>query len=116
MGVVHPGSDNASTVRVVCKVGNLTRNPFQSCKSLFKTDPDGSVSQETAPLTVLQRLGCMFERVLGRQELADALFETLHRADVTLFRIPLKASASAKGQVADDRWKVIQNIRVELES
>ena len=27
------------TVRVVCKVGNLTRNPFQSCKSRFKTDP-----------------------------------------------------------------------------
>lgn len=68
------------------------------------------------PVTVLQRLGFLLEKVLGRLPLADALYEALKRTEVSLFRIPLKASASSKGHAADERWKVIRNTPVELES
>jgi predicted transcriptional regulator of viral defense system len=68
------------------------------------------------PVTVLQRLGYLLEKVLDRKELADALFEALERAQATLFRIPLKASCAMKGYGADDRWKVVLNTSIELES
>ena len=118
LSISNPVLTAADLVQFERHVGGLNRVIVVLEELCERIEPDAFDADliRLVPVTVLQRLGCLFERVLGRQELADALFESLHRADVTLFRIPLKASASAKGQVADDRWKVIQNIRVELES
>lgn len=67
------------------------------------------------PVTALQRLGYLLDRVLDNHQLANALFNALEKNNSPLFRIPLKASAPEKGCAADDRWKVIVNTRIEID-
>lgn len=67
------------------------------------------------PVTALQRLGYLLEQVVGNQLLADALYSALQKINTPLFRIPLKASATVKGFIADERWKVIVNTDIEID-
>jgi len=66
------------------------------------------------PVTALQRLGFILDKVIENHVLADALFQTLERVGTKLFRIPLKASAPIKGFSSDERWKVIINTEIEI--
>jgi len=66
-------------------------------------------------VTALQRLGHILEYVCLNKELADALFETMKREGLNLFRIPLKASKNTKGFSSDNRWKVIVNTEIETD-
>jgi predicted transcriptional regulator of viral defense system len=68
-----------------------------------------------APVTALQRLGYLLDKVIDNQPLADALFSVLQHNEIALFRIPLKASAPAKGFASDERWKVIVNTEIEID-
>lgn len=70
---------------------------------------------ETAPVTVLQRLGYIIEKVLNNAALAEALYAVLQKGSVELFRTPLKASASVKGFPLDEKWKVIINTTIETD-
>jgi predicted transcriptional regulator of viral defense system len=67
------------------------------------------------PVTALQRLGYILDKVIENKVLADALFLTLERVGTKLFRIPLKASAPQKGFSSDERWKIIVNVEIELD-
>jgi predicted transcriptional regulator of viral defense system len=67
------------------------------------------------PITALQRLGYILDKVIENNVLADALFQTLERVSAKLFRIPLKASAPFKGFLSDERWKVIINTEIEID-
>lgn len=66
-------------------------------------------------VTALQRLGYLLENVCFNTQLADALFESMKRADLNLFRIPLKAAKHSKGFSSDNRWKVIVNTEIEID-
>lgn len=65
------------------------------------------------PVTALQRLGYLLDKVLDNPSLANALYYALQKNESPLFRIPLKASAPAKGFIADERWKVIVNTEID---
>lgn len=68
------------------------------------------------PVTALQRLGYLLDKVFDNQALARALYLALQNSKATLFRIPLKASAPAKGYATDERWKVILNTEISFEN
>lgn len=68
-----------------------------------------------AHVTTLQRLGYLTETVCGNQNLADALFEKMMIANISFFRIPLKASKATKGFSSSNRWKVIVNTEIEID-
>lgn len=67
------------------------------------------------PVTALQRLGYLLDKIIDNQPLANALYMALQNNKAALFRIPLKASAPDKGFASDERWKVIVNTTIELE-
>jgi predicted transcriptional regulator of viral defense system len=67
------------------------------------------------PVTALQRLGFLLDKVFDNQSLANSLYHALQKNESPLFRIPLKASAPAKGFAADERWKVIVNTIIEFD-
>lgn len=67
------------------------------------------------PVTALQRLGYLLDKVLDNQLLASALYDALLKNESPLFRIPLKASLPAKGFESDERWKVVINTNIELD-
>jgi predicted transcriptional regulator of viral defense system len=66
-------------------------------------------------VTALQRLGYLLENACLHTELADALFEAMMREEMSLFRIPLKASKETKSFSSNNRWKVIVNTEIELD-
>ncbi len=67
------------------------------------------------PVTALQRLGYMLEKIFNNQSLANALYDALDKNQSPLFRIPLKASAPSKGFGTNERWKVIVNTTIEVD-
>jgi len=66
-------------------------------------------------ITTLQRLGYILEKELEYKNLADEIYNLLTRFHKILFRIPLKASKTTKGFHADERWKVIVNMKIEID-
>ncbi len=70
---------------------------------------------EYVPVTALQRLGYLLDKVFDNQSLANALYHALKKNESPLFRIPLKASAAVKGFTSDERWKVIVNTEIEID-
>jgi predicted transcriptional regulator of viral defense system len=70
---------------------------------------------ESVPVTALQRLGYILDRVIENKELADSLFQSLESMETKFFRVPLKASVPSSGFPSDERWKVILNTEIELD-
>lgn len=67
------------------------------------------------PITALQRLGYLLDKVFDNQALANALYTALQNDKAPFFRTPLKASAVTKGFTADEKWKVIINTTIETD-
>ena len=74
-----------------------------------------SVFFASTTATAIQRLGYLIERVLNNEKLANELFEASQKNGLVFFRIPLKASAPAKGFSSENRWKVIVNAEIEID-
>lgn len=82
---------------------------------VIKPDDFNDFIIENTPVTALQRLGYILDKVIENNMLADALFQNLERVGAKLFRIPLKASTPIKGFSSDERWKVIINTEIEID-
>jgi predicted transcriptional regulator of viral defense system len=67
------------------------------------------------PVTTIQRLGYLLEKVLRNKLLSDHLYEQSKMASSQFFRIPLKASAQKRNFTSDERWKVIINTEIEID-
>ena len=63
----------------------------------------------------IQRLGYLLEYKLGQQNLADALLMKVREANLSFFRVPLKADLPVKGFFSEEKWKVIANTEIEIE-
>jgi predicted transcriptional regulator of viral defense system len=67
------------------------------------------------PVSAIQRLGYLFDKVLDKKDIAGHLYERSQQMRLEFFRIPLKASAKMKGFSSDERWKVIINTEIEID-
>jgi predicted transcriptional regulator of viral defense system len=99
------------------RVGGISRvaTVLNELAEVIKPDDFNDFIIANAPVTALQRLGYILDKVIENNVLADALFQTLERAGAKLFRIPLKASEPIKGFSSDERWKVIINTEIEID-
>ena len=68
-----------------------------------------------APVTTLQRLGYLFERVLNNPSLANVIYRLLEKNKTELFRTPLNVSGPRKGFPIDQRWNVVINAQIEMD-
>ena len=66
-------------------------------------------------ITTLQRLGYLLKFECHQHELAETLFQLLQKYKACLFRTALKPSQKTKGFPSDNRWKVIENAKIELD-
>lgn len=97
--------------------GGITRVATVLNELVEEIDP-GDFSPEfmkSTPVTVIQKLGYLIEKVIKNENLATELFKASRENHLDFFRIPLKPSAPAKGFSSDNRWKVIANIKVEMD-
>lgn len=115
--ISNPALTATDLIQYAKRVGGINRVATilaELMESIRSKDFDENLLQHV-PITALQRLGYMLEKVLDNQSLANALYMALQNSNASLFRIPLKASASSKGFESDERWKVIVNTTIELE-
>lgn len=115
--ISNPALTATDLIQYAKRVGGINRVATvlaELAESIQPTAFDSSLLQHV-PVTALQRLGYMLDKVLDNQPLANTLYKALQNNNAPLFRIPLKASASAKGFVLDERWKVIVNTEIEID-
>lgn len=71
------------------------------------------VLNENISLTVIQRLGYILDVVLNKKELSLIIKDFL--SDKKFFRTPLKPGANKTGFSVNDKWKVIENYKIETD-
>lgn len=115
--ISNPVLTATDLIQYAKRVGGLNRVATVLAELAESMKPVGfnSALMQHVPVTALQRLGYLLDKVIGNQPLADALYKALEKNNATLFRIPLKAAARDKGFPSDEKWKVIINTTVELE-
>jgi len=115
--ISNPVLTATDLIQYAKRVGGLNRVATVLAELAESMKPVGfnSALLQHVPVTALQRLGYLLDKVIGNQPLADALYEALEKNNATLFRIPLKAAARDKGFPSDEKWKVIINTTIELE-
>jgi predicted transcriptional regulator of viral defense system len=113
--ISNPALTATDLIQYAKRVGGINRVATvlaELADSIQTSSFDNHLLQHV-PVTALQRLGYLLDKVLDNQPLANALYMALQNHNAPLFRIPLKASAPGKGFVTDEKWKVILNIEIE---
>lgn len=115
--ISNPALTATDLIQYAKRVGGINRvaTVLAELAESIKTDAFDANLLKHVPVTALQRLGYLLDKVLVNQPLANALYMALQKNNAHLFRIPLKASAPAKGFASDERWKVIVNTTIELD-
>jgi len=68
-----------------------------------------------APVVMLQRLGYILDKVIGRNELADKIYEAMSNKYSNWERMPLKPGKAEKGCPSDSKWKIVINLDIEID-
>ncbi|MDJ1466192.1 type IV toxin-antitoxin system AbiEi family antitoxin domain-containing protein [Xanthocytophaga flava] len=99
------------------RVGGLNRaaTVLNELAEVIKPNDFNPILLKHVHVTALQRLGYLLESVCSNFTLADALFESIEKENLSLFRIPLKAAKATKGYSSENRWKVIVNTEIEID-
>ena len=115
--ISNPALTATDLIQYAKRVGGINRVATVLAELAESIQPNAFDSNllQHVPVTALQRLGYLLDKVLDNQPLANALYIALQKNNATLFRIPLKAAAPAKGFSSDERWKVIVNTTVEID-
>ena len=115
--ISNPALTATDLIQYAKRVGGINRVATVLSELAESIQPDAFNSKllQHVPVTALQRLGYLLDKVFDKQSLANALYQALQKNESPLFRIPLKASAPAKGFASDERWKVIVNTEIEID-
>lgn len=115
--ISNPVLTATDLIQYAKRVGGINRvaTVLAELAESIKTDAFDTNLLQHVPVTALQRLGYLLDKVFDNQTLANALYMALQKNNALLFRIPLKASAPAKGFATDEKWKVIVNSEIELD-
>lgn len=115
--ISNPALTATDLIQYAKRVGGINRVATVLSELAESIQPDAFNSNllQHVPVTALQRLGYLLDKIFDNQPLANALYMALQNNKASLFRIPLKASAPAKGFASDERWKVIVNTAIELD-
>lgn len=115
--ISNPALTATDLIQYAKRVGGMNRVATVLSELVKSIQPDAFNSNllQHVPVTALQRLGYLLDKIFDTQPLANALYRAMQNNNTPLFRIPLKASAPAKGFASDERWKVIVNTTIELD-
>ena len=97
------------------RVGGLDRifTVLDELSEKFQKDQFIQILKETFPVSVLQRLGYLLDRLLNQPDFADIIYQ--HIMARRIYRIALDPGSEKTGYSADSKWKVIVNQHLELE-
>ncbi len=67
------------------------------------------------PVSVIQRLGFLFEFVIENEEIAETIYQGIRDANFRFFPVALDPARKTRGFSGENRWKVIKNTEVALD-
>lgn len=70
---------------------------------------------KSVPVSTIQRMGYLLDRILKRDILSTCLFEECKNTGMNFFRIPLAKSGNTSGFPFDEKWKIIVNAEIEID-
>ena len=99
------------------RIGGINRaaSVLNELSEVIKPEAFTTEFIKSTPVTTLQRLGYILDKILLKPVLANNLFNALMLNNPKFFRIPLKTSAPKKGFTSDERWRVIVNTQIEID-
>lgn len=100
------------------KIGGLNR-ASTVINELFETIKPNTVSEELiqySSVSSLQRLGFILEEIVNKKEIADRIFSLCKKAGIKFYSIPLKASGKKNKEILNEKWKLIINTEIEIDS
>ena len=99
------------------RVGGLNRatTVLNELIEVIKPETIDDAFLKETPITCLQRLGFILEKVLNKRIMADRLYEGCKQQQLKFLRVPLKASSTIKGFPSDEKWKIIVNTEIEID-
>lgn len=111
LNVSSPELTALDLVAYVDKIGmNRTVTILQELAQEMKTTTLHRTAKRYINTPVIQRLGYLFDKVLGEEKLSDSLLKILN--DRNLSPILLSTQKERQGEL-DQTWKVIKNIKIE---
>lgn len=115
--ISNPALTATDLLQYAKRIGGINRvaTVLNELVESIKPETFNSYLLQHVPVTALQRLGYMLDKVFDKQVLANALFSELQKSNTELFRTPLKASAPNGGFATDEKWKVIINTTIEID-
>ncbi len=99
------------------RIGGLSRAAVVLSELVENIKPTHFTNKllSAAKISTIQRLGYLFEEVLKRSDLADALYKYHEQVDVKFNKIKLDPSCESDGFTVNDKWKIIVNSTIELD-
>jgi predicted transcriptional regulator of viral defense system len=115
--ISNPALTATDLIQFEKRVGGMSRvaSVLNELVEVIKPADFDALFIENTPVSALQRLGYLLDKVIGDKILADSLYEILIQNKEKMFRVPLKASAPTKGFSSEERWKVIVNTEIEID-
>jgi predicted transcriptional regulator of viral defense system len=111
LNVSSPELTALDLVAYVDKIGmNRTVTILQELAQEMKTTTLHRTAKRYINTPVIQRLGYLFDKVLGEEKLSDSLLKILNSRNLS--PILLSTQKEKQGEL-DETWKVIKNIKIE---
>jgi predicted transcriptional regulator of viral defense system len=117
LSVSSPGLTATDLVQFEKRIGGLNRaaTVLNELAEVLNPDDFSTCLLDHVPVTALQRLGFLLEFACFNTSLADALYNAMEKQSLKVYRIPLKASGPVKGSSSANRWRVIENTKIEID-
>jgi predicted transcriptional regulator of viral defense system len=115
--ISSPELTAADVVQYEKRIGGLSRAAtiLNDLVEEIKLEKINKAFLKEIPLTTIQRLGYILDKVLNKKELADHIYNESQKAKLNFFRTPLKTVSKTKNCPTDERWNVIINIEIEID-
>lgn len=116
--VSNPALTAADLIQYEKRIGGLNRAATVLNELVDEIEPCSFNPDllEHVHVTTIQRLGYILEDICHNQVLSEALFKAVEIQGLDLYRIPLKSGIGGKGHTSSNRWNVIVNTDLEIDT
>lgn len=97
------------------RIGGMNRAALVLAELVYEMEPDlfAGVAKKFPQTTTLQRIGYLLEEILQETKMADALYDGI--TNRKYYPTELNPKTDSKNQKAPNRWKIIPNIKIEVD-
>lgn len=115
--VSSPELTAADIVQYQKRIGGLNRAAavLEELSEAVRLEKINREFMDEIQTSVIQRLGYLFETIVGNEEIAEKIYQCAQASGSSFFPVPLDPAKKTRGFSGGNRWKVIENTEVDLD-